>query len=131
MGWAPGGSPSPTSIRRRSASGRQINSATRCCALFDGVELGGRQPRERLHDNNIICLSRLSDPPSLPIAALSVLQATSSLARPAWIFGKQLETGVTGKPTKGGCASSHRASCWRKHTPQRIQDAKQLSSVDP
>ena len=89
MGWAPGGSPSPTSIRRCSASGRQINSATRCCTPFDGVELGGRQPKQSA------CMTTTSSvypgsPTPFRSPPLSVLQATGSLARFAWIFGKQL-----------------------------------------
>ena len=62
MGCTPGGSPSPTSIRRRSASGRRINSATRCCTRSMALNSTGGSPnRACMTTTSSVYL--LSDPP--------------------------------------------------------------------
>ena len=116
MGWVPGGSPSPTSIRRRSASGRQINSATRCCTPFDGVELDGRQPKQSLHDNNIICLSALRPPPSRSLAPVECFEG-HRLAGEAWLeFWKTALNRSDWLANQGRMRRvASTLTCWRTH----------------
>ena len=88
----------------------------------------GGSPDRATPDNNIICLSRLSDPP----ASLAPVECVAGY-RLSW--PEELGAGKTANRTvrsQPRADASHRIDnrCWRKHTPQRIQDAKQLSSID-